>query len=156
MTTLVYDRRTKTIGVDSRNTDSSAQGFSINKIERISGGRYFLGSGHCYTINLAKQWADANFSEEAWPDFSPIRDDEDKFGMSCLIISEDGEKVILLDSELIPMEVFDDIVATGSGGMFAKAALLAGATIQKAIEIAIELDVNSGYPVRVERIEPLH
>jgi hypothetical protein len=156
MTTLVYDRRTKTIGVDSRDTDSSGQCFSVDKIERISGGRYFLGSGHCYTINLAKRWADSNYSEEEWPDFSPIRDDEEKYGMSCLIISEDGEHVTLLDSELVPMEVFDDIVATGSGGMIAKAAILAGASVERAIEIAIELDTNSGGPVRLHRIDPLH
>lgn len=149
MTTLVYDRRIKTIGVDSRNTDDAGQTFTCDKIERISGGRFFLGSGHCYTIGLARQWADKNFHPEEWPDFDVLFGDKaEDYGMSCLIISADGEKVTLIDSEMTPFVVTDTIVATGSGGVAAKAAILAGASVERAVEIAIACDINSGYPVQ--------
>ncbi len=152
MTTLVYDRLNKVIGVDSRNTDAADQGYSVNKIERLQNGSFFLGSGHCYSINMFKRWADTGFNEDEFPDWSFLLEDTDKYGLSCLVISADGSTVILFDDELTPMIVEDDIVAAGSGGAFAKAALMAGATMERAVEIAIELDVNSGGPVRTYRI----
>lgn len=153
MTTIAYDRRTKTIGADSRNTDGSDQIFSINKIERLSDGRgFFLGSGHCYSIALAKAWADTGFDPKKFPDWTFLLENKDEYGLSCLIISSDGNKVILFDDELTPMVVEDDIITTGSGGIAAKAALMAGATMEQAIEIAIHCDNNSGLPVRTYRI----
>lgn len=79
-------------------------------------------------------------------------DKAEDYGMSCLVISADGETVTLIDNEMTPVVVEDEIVATGSGGIAAKAARLAGATVERAVEIAIMCDVNSGGPVRIHTI----
>lgn len=153
MTTLLYDRTTKTIAVDSKNTDSGGQGFLCNKIERLRDGRFFLGSGHLLTIGKARRWAEAYFEEDERPEFGELFTDESgEFGFSCIIISPDGEKVIIVDDEMEPWEALDEIVATGSGGQAARAARLAGATPERAVEIAVICDSNSGGPVVVHQI----
>ena len=154
MTTIAYDRVTRTIGADSRNTDNTGQVFLCNKIERLSDGRYFLGSGHGLTISKVKQWAEGEFREANRPDFDELfnEDTADNFSMSCLIISEDGDTVILVDAEMVPLEVLDEYLGVGSGGASARAALAAGADMLKAIEIAIKYDGNSGGPVCIRRI----
>ncbi len=154
MTTLLYDRTIKTIGVDSRNSDDTGQTFTCNKIERLEDGRYFLGSGHLLTIGVARRWADANFDEEERPDWGVMFDTDlrDDFGFSCLVISKDGKQTWLLDNEMEPIEIFDDIIGLGSGGGYAAAARMAGASIDRSIEIAILKDTNSGGPVRTHKI----
>lgn len=153
MTTLLYDKATKTIAVDSKNTDSGGQGFLCNKIERLRDGRFFLGSGHLLTIGKARRWAEAYFDEEHRPEFGEIFTDEaGEFGFSCIIISQDGNTVTIVDDEMEPWEALDDIVASGSGGQAARAARLAGATPERAVEIAIICDSNSGGPVVIHVI----
>lgn len=157
MTTLIYDRSVKTIGVDSRNTDDSGQLFVTDKIELLTNGVYFLGSGHCYTICLAREWAQADFDPDKRPDFEVLFGEKaEDYGMSCLVISADGNEVTLIDNEMTPIVVKDEVVATGSGGIAAKAARLAGASIERAVEIAILCDVNSGGPVRTHTITTVH
>lgn len=141
--------------MDSRNTDDSGTVFLTDKIERLPDGRFFLGSGHCLLISAAKAWATKNYAEHDRPEaFELLRGEKaEDYGMSCLIISTDGEEVILLDSEETPIEVLDEFVAAGSGGAYARAALAAGANMQRAIEIAIQFDGNSGGPVRLHKIK---
>lgn len=149
MTAVAYDRRTKTIGADSRNTDSAGQVFTTDKIEKLPNGWYFLGSGHCLTINKVRDWACNKLSPKHVPDFDELFGERsDDFSMSCLIISPDGEKVILVDDEMAPMLLLDDLVAVGSGGPYARGALEAGATMEQAIAIAIRCDGNCGGPIR--------
>lgn len=149
MTTILYDRPTKTIAVDSRNTDSAGQVFMCNKIEFLESGWVFLGSGHCLTIDKVKQWARLHLHPDHRPDFDELFGERaDDFGMSCLVISPDGTRVLLVDDEMAPTEVLDDIIAVGSGGPLARAARAAGATPEQAVEIAIRYDGNSGGPVR--------
>lgn len=153
MTTVAYDRRTKTIGTDSKNTDAAGQVFLVNKIERLTDGRFFLGSGHLLTIDQMKFWADQKFHPKQRPDFSQLMgEDKDDFSSSCIVISKDGNTVWIIDDEVTPFEVEDDIVTTGSGGSVARGALAAGATMEEAINIAIRYDSNSGGPVRVHKI----
>lgn len=153
MTTLLYDRPTQTIGVDSRNTDNSGMAFTCQKIERLSNGDYFLGSGHLMTIGAAKRWADTGFDEEARPEFGVMfTDNAEDFSFSCLVISKDGKRTWLVDDEMQPIEIFDNIIGLGSGGGYAAAARMAGASVANAIEIAIHYDSNSGGPVRTCQI----
>lgn len=77
----------------------------------------------------------------------------EEYSFSCLVISEDGTRTWLLDDELEPIEIYDDIIGLGSGGGYAAAARMAGATIERSIEIAIVRDSNSGGPVRVHAIQ---
>lgn len=149
MTVIAYDRKTRTIGADSRNTDSSGQVFTTSKIEVLPNGWYFLGSGHCLTIGKAREWAAAKFDKDSIPDFDELFvEGAEDFAMSCLVISPDGKKVILIDEEISPMLIHDKIVAVGSGGPYARGALEAGATMKKAIAIAIKCDGNCGGPIR--------
>lgn len=157
MTTLIYDRPTKTIGVDSRNTDSAAQAFTCKKIEVLDNGNFFLGSGHSMTIGAARRWADTGFDEEERPDFGVMFDSDlrEEFGFSCLVISADGTRTWLLDDEMQPIEIYDNIIGLGSGGCPARAARMAGATVEQAVEIAILCDSNSGGPVVTHTIGQL-
>lgn len=152
MTTLLYDRPTKTIGVDSKNTDAGGQMFLVDKIERLTDGRFFLGSGHLYTINTAREWAENHFNTDLRPEFGVMFSDPEEYGFSCIIISQDGERVTMIDDEMTPYEVLDDVIGTGSGGIAARAARLGGATVEQAVEIAIRCDSNSGGPVRTHTI----
>lgn len=153
MTTCVFDVKTKTIAVDSRNTDSSGRVFLCDKIERLPGGRFFLGAGHLLTIAKVRGWALTNFAEEMRPDFEELFGERaDDFSMSCLVISPDGTEVTLIDDEMTPQPVLDDYVTIGSGGSVALGALAAGATPEQAVEIAIRYDGNSGGPVKTYTI----
>lgn len=153
MTTLLYDRSVKTIAVDSKNTNTSAETFLCTKIELLRDGRFFLGSGHLLTIGKTKRWAEQNFSESARPEYGEMFTDPDEYGFSCMIISADGSKVTVVDDEMEPWVAEDVIVCAGSGGGYARAARLAGASMERSIEIAIMCDSNSGGPVRLHTID---
>lgn len=154
MTTLLYDRTIKTIGVDSRNTDSAGQAFTCKKIEKLGNGNFFLGAGHLLTIGATQRWAETGFKEEDRPEYGVMFDTDlrDDYTFSCLVISPDGERTWLIDDEMEPIEIFDDIIGLGSGGGYAAAARMAGASIEDAIDIAIKKDSNSGGPVVVYTI----
>jgi hypothetical protein len=127
--------------------------FLVNKIERLTDGRFFLGSGHLLTINQMYRWADVNFLEDRRPDFSElVGENADDYSSSCIIISKDGSIVSIIDDEMTPYVVEDDIITAGSGGSVARGALAAGATMEEAINIAIKYDSNSGGPVRTHVI----
>lgn len=153
MTTIAYHRATKTIAADTQNTDESGSKWRVKKIETLPDGSVFLGSGHLYTIAQCKHWAEANFAEEARPDFSYYLEDTDERGFSCLWISEDGDTVILLDGELGPTEVIDDFVAIGSGAAYALGAMEAGADVVRAVEIACERDPSTSAPIHTHTFE---
>ena len=149
MTTIVISRKHRLIAVDSRNTDSSSAVFLANKIDRLSDGRFFFGSGHLLTIGKAKRWAEARFSEGERPEFGELfTENADDFRFSCLVMSADGSDVTLIDDEMEPCEVLDEFLAIGTGAAYALGALRAGATPETAVTIAIDLDGNSGGPVR--------
>ena len=124
-----------------------------NKIEKLINGDFFLGAGHLFTIGKAKRWAQTGFHEADRPEFGEIfTDDAAEFSFSCLVISKDGNDVTLIDDEMEPTIVLDDIVGLGTGGASARAARAAGASMERAVEIAIQYDSNSGGPVRTYKI----
>ena len=147
MTTIAYDRRTKTVAADTQNTDESGAKWRVKKIETLPDGSVFLGSGHLYTIAQCKHWAELGFDEHERPDFSYYLEDTEDRGFSCLWISADGAKVILIDGEMGPTEVIDDFVAIGSGAAYALGAMEAGADVVRAVEIACERDPSTSAPI---------
>lgn len=156
MTTICYDRTKKILGADSRNTDSAGQVFETKKIEKLGDGRFFMGSGHCLSISAAKFWAEHNFDGGARPEIFDelIRgDNPEEYDFSCIIVSKDGNRTWIIDSEETPMEVFDDYLTLGSGGPYARGALAAGADMAAAINIAIMYDGNSSGPIHIYAIE---
>lgn len=147
MTTIIYDRREKLIVADSQNTDRSGATWKVNKIEKLANNWYFLGSGHCYSISLVRDWARVGFQEQHRPDFSLVLEDPDEYTFSCLCISPNGETVYLIDDEMTPCKVYDDYVAVGAGAAYALGALDAGASALAAMKVAISRDINTSEPV---------
>lgn len=146
MTTCIYDRRNKTIAADTQNTDGSGTIYRTKKIEVLTTGWYFLGSGHCYTIGLARTWAEASFDEKARPDFGIFLDNREEYGFSCLVISPNGKEVWLVDDEMSPMKINDAYVGIGSGSAYAIGALDAGAALKDALKIASKRDPSTSAP----------
>lgn len=147
MTTAVYSRLTKTIAADTQNTDAAGARWRVQKIEHLPGVGVFLGSGHSYTINLAREWAKANWHADMEPDWTYFHEDEDDRGFTCLLISLDGNTVWMIDEELTPMMVGGDHFAIGSGAAYALGALHAGADPVKAVEAAAMYDPNTSAPI---------
>lgn len=152
MTTALYDRRTKTLGADTQNTDGSGTIYRVAKIEKLKTGWYFLGSGNCYTIGLCRQWAEDSFKEASRPDFALFLEDKDEYGFSCLAISPDGASVWLVDDEMSPMPIEDEYVGIGSGSAYAIGALDAGASVEQALAIAANRDPSTSAPFNILRI----
>lgn len=147
MTTIVYDRASKTIAADTQNTDSANARWRVKKIEVLDDGRVFLGSGHSFTINQVKEWAKANWSPEATPDWEYFNADPEDRGFQCLLIEADGERVWMVDEELTPMLVDGPHLAVGSGAAYALGALYGGADVVAAIEAAAKYDTSTSAPI---------
>lgn len=151
MTTIVYDRRSRTIAADSQNTTAEGTIVRTNKIEKLKNG-WFLGSGHCLTIGQCRRWAEKNFAETARPEFGVFLSDTEEYGFSCLWVSADGNTVVLIDNEMEPTSIEDDYVAVGSGASFAIGALDAGASVEDALAIACKRDPSTSAPINIVRI----
>lgn len=149
MTTCVYDRRSKTIVADTQNTDRTGGIYRTCKIERLKDGRYFLGSGNCFTIGITRRWAESGFCEAKRPEYGALFSDPDEYSFSCLIISKDGSTVTIVDDEMEPMLINDEYYAIGSGGAYALGAMDAGATAQDAVAIAAARDNSTSGPYDV-------
>lgn len=152
MTTIVVDLRAMVIAADTQNTDRANTAYRCSKIERLSDGRYFLGSGHLLTIGKVRRWAEKNFSEEHRPEFGEMfgkRSEE--FGFSCVVIGFDG-RATLVDDEMEPQPLRDAYFAIGSGGAFAIGAMDAGATAEEAVRAACKRDLYTSEPIDVEKI----
>ena len=70
---------------------------------------------------------------------------------NALILGPDGIK--LLDSSGGFITIERGFMGTGTGGMCATAAYMAGANAKKAVEIACQIDANSGGEVIVHRLK---
>jgi hypothetical protein len=150
MTTIVVDMRNRTIAADTQNTDSAGTAYRCRKIERLSDGRYFLGSGHLLSIGKARRWAEHNFAEKYRPNFGELfGDNADEFLFSCAVIDRDG-RVTLIDNEMEPQPLTDPYFALGSGGAYAIGAMDCGATAEEACRAACKRDLYTSEPVDVE------
>ena len=152
MTTIAVDLRAMVIAADTQNTDRANVAYRCSKIERLSDGRYFLGSGHLLTIGKVRRWAEKNFSEEHRPDFEEMFGKRsDDFGFSCVVIGFDG-RAVLVDDEMEPQPLRDAYFAIGSGGAFAIGAMDAGASAEEAVRAACRRDLYTSEPIDVEKI----
>jgi hypothetical protein len=150
VTTIVVDLRAKVIAADTQNTDSSGTAYRCHKIDRLSDGRYFLGSGHLLTIGKARRWAEKGFAEKHRPNFGELfGEGADEFRFSCAVIDRDF-RVTLLDDEMEPQPLCDHYFALGTGGAYAMGAMDHGATAEAACLIACARDMHTSAPVEVE------
>lgn len=147
MTTCLFDRRTMEVGADTQNTTPSGGIVRVHKIEKLKNGWWFLGSGHCLGISLARDFAMSGWTKR--PDFSNLSEDE---GSDCLVIDAINNRVWLFDDELTPNLISDVIVGVGSGAAYGIGAMAAGATIEQALIIAAEFDSATSAPFEVMKI----
>jgi len=152
VTTIAVDLRSMTIAADTQNTDRANVAYRCAKIERLSDGRYFLGSGHLLTIGKVRRWAEKGFAEEHRPDFEEMFGKRcEDFGFSCVVIGFDG-RATLVDDEMEPQPLRDAYFAIGSGGAFAIGAMDVGASAEEAVRAACKRDLYTSEPIDVEQI----
>ena len=153
MTTCLFDRRTKTIGADTQNTTPDGSIVRVQKLERLTNGWYFLGSGHCYTIGLARGWAAKGFDSKHTPDWTTFLEDTDEYGFCCIAIDPKEWVVYMLDNEMVPNILMDDYVGCGSGSAYAIGAMDHGATVAEALAIAAARDPSTSAPFEVKQLD---
>ena len=153
MTTALYDRRTRTLGADTQNTTSDNQITRVQKIVKMKNGWYFMGAGHSYTIDQARLWAEKKFALSQEPDWALFQMDPKEYDFSILAIDPKTNTVWHLDSELAPNKLLDLVVGIGSGAGHGVGALLGGASMKKALEIAADHDPYTSAPFEVVELD---
>ena len=81
-------------------------------------------------------WYSAGCDSESVPEF----DKDDDLYFEALVLDKSG-RLMLWDTAMLPQEVLDDFYAIGSGSQAALGAMRAGATVERAIAIASEIDL---------------
>lgn len=137
MTTIATDG--KTIAADSLSIGSFKLQKPVKKMIRLNDGRVLALTG-------------AHWETQAMADWLNGQREKPKIGEGhgALVL---GEKLILYDDDLEPMEV-PAPYAIGCGCDFAMGAMLAGASPREAVKIAARLDQNTGGPVRIMSYAP--
>lgn len=138
MTTVACNR--KVMAADSRRTRGSFAYLSPPKISRVNGDLV------CTTGSAAEGEA---FLE--WYKDQPKKIPTFK-ALNVLILTKEGAIFEVYEDGRL-LEVIEPFYALGSGGELAIAAMAAGASPRRAVEIACKYDKNSGLPVQVERIK---
>lgn len=153
MTTALYDRRTRTLGADTQNTTSDGSTIvRVSKIEKLKNGWYFLGSGHLYTIDESRMWAEKKWSPDHMPTFELFLGDTEEYGFACLAIDPKTNDVWYIDNELTPIKVMDDVIGVGSGSSWAVAQVEAGKPMIEALRYAASKDSGTSGPFEVIQI----
>ncbi len=139
MTTIIGTK--EALYSDSQCSDED-QKWSVIKVERIAGALY----------GAAGDAADGekflNWIRRGKRGKKPTVED----GFDCLMLSKDG--LFFWDSNLHPIPLLQSH-AIGSGAKAARAAMMMGATPEKAIEISCQIDAGSSLPLQVyPLIEP--
>lgn len=139
MTTIIATR--KEMVADSRTSWDVDYCTTPGKIEVVR--RCVIGcAGDTPAINKFLTWFRKPRSEVE-PFFAGT-DGDDSF--VALALARNG--LFLYADSCVPMRIGDEFMGIGSGGGFAKAAMMAGATSERAVEIACMCDKNSGPPIQ--------
>lgn len=136
MTTIAWDG--KTLAADTQWTCAYVQQHSTPKIHTANGIAWGA-AGDAGSALLFDEWMRDGRPDDKKPYF-----DKDLF---VAIVVENG-KAFRYEYALIPIPAGRP-AATGSGGEIAMGAMMAGATAQRAVEIAIALDMGCGGEITV-------
>lgn len=153
MTTIVVDAEMGFMAADLMVTsnDGEVAMSCKTKIEEINigGDRYLVGAaGMEGPAEHFLEW----FRDGDWDDPpTPWESLDDGDSFSIIILGEDGIQVV--DKFMRPTPVHNRWYAAGSGGPFAWAVLQAGCGIDKAMEVAIMMDPNSGFGYQVKHLK---
>lgn len=145
MTTIVADFRTKTMVSDTRCSYGSTH-FRMQKIHQMPDGTLIGFSGSVNEATKFVEWFKAGANKGIPPVFG-----EEPFDA----LTMNGDGIYLWDSSLMGTKIFQDFFAVGSGAQYALGALKAGATPDRAVEIATEEDSMSGLPLDVRAYLPV-
>jgi ATP-dependent protease HslVU (ClpYQ) peptidase subunit len=145
MTTVAANRHM--MAADSRVVDDDTGiHYTGQKIYTI--GHAFIGvAGDNVSIELFLAWLRAGHPEKK-PEFS--NDNEDQ-SLRALVLDASG--LYLYDESCVAQPL--DRIAIGSGGAAALGAMMAGKNPAEAVEIACDIDKNTGRPVVVVTLDDL-
>lgn len=134
MTTIAFDG--KTLAADTAVTSESKKVKFLGKIRRVAGGLIGFCGEASHGI-LLMNWFEAGEldRETGLPEDSTT---------DMLFISRD-KKIILYDSNGVPLPIEDMPFAMGTGGHIAQAFMAGGGTAVDAVRYAIIHDPNSGF-----------
>lgn len=138
MTTIAAN--TEMIVTDSQISDGD-QTWAVDKVVRINGGLYAT-AGDAVDGERFYEWVRGGRRGR-----KPKLDED---GFNALVLNKSG--LYWLDCKLHPMEMKLPF-AIGSGGKAARAAMLAGADIVRAVEIVCSIDAGSALPVQIWHLD---
>lgn len=130
------------MAADSLVTSDRVVSGTVRKLSRLKDGGIVGCAGR---VDVAGEFA-------AWLNGVAEKPKEVDDDFYALVLTADGE-VFLYDERLSPTHVEADFYAIGSGHEVAKGAMAAGATPEEAVEIACKLNLYTGPPVLVERLD---
>lgn len=140
MTVIATDG--KTLAADTQQNGQYIDRLPARKLYRLQDGSLAGGAGLVASVRKLIRWLDGLEKH-------PLDIDDD----TCVLVLTPEGRVYYHDRRLEPVEVGSP-AAIGSGAPFAMGAMLAGADPKRAVEIAIELDTDSGGAVTVESLGP--
>lgn len=144
MTTIVY--KDGTLATDSR-LSASGTLLSDSNVKAVRTTKHMAAaSGDAGLCDLFLEWARNDFNEKAKPDVPHTIDVDDFEGMRW----DKKGNLTIYNGTLLPIYIGQvEHYTSGSGGDIAKGALLMGASAIRAVEVAKQVDMNSGGPVQV-------
>lgn len=140
MTTVAADARRGVMACDSM-TSTSDSWWPSTKVHR-AGDALIGGAGEASAIRLFVAWY-ADGQRQPKPKIP------DSF--CALVLTKEG--LFYWASNLVPEPIERGFHAIGSGGNAALGAMLAGATVQKAVQIACQVDSSSGGEVVLHKLK---
>lgn len=142
MTIIAVNR--KEMAADSLRIAGETKSRAVpDKVHRV-GDLIFAATGPSVMCNRFAAWVKAGMPENDKPDLG------DNFG--ALMLTPDG--FVECYEECEPLEVAEEFTAMGAGADAALAAMTMGASPARAVEIVCGLNIYTGLPVVVERLNP--
>lgn len=137
MTTIAWDG--KCLAADSQFGGQFIEQAPIEKIVHLANGCVVAGAGTMTDVRRIAAWVEEGAERAKYPSLDDCSE--------TFVIDERGISWFGPGSGGIPLPL-PAPTAIGSGGSFAVAAMLAGATAAQAVEIACRLDAESSLPVQ--------
>ena len=151
VTTIVVDRKMGYMAADrmatSNDCEVACEYPKIRTLELSDGTHLMASSGHEASAQIFEEWHESE-SEEY---LDPLEDMEDIDKFTTIILNPDCE-IWVADHFYRMYKIHSRWYATGTGGPFAWAVLMAGCGIDKAMNTAIKMDPNSGFGYDIEHI----
>lgn len=143
MTTLAY--RDGVLAADRKSTFCNVA-IATTKVRRLADGTLVGCTGDSGLCRKLIEWLQDGADPDSYPDLD---------GKCHMLIVRPTGKVYLYDSCSAPVELEEKFVAFGSGQDFAVTAMHLGYSAREAVEIACQLDVNSGKGVDALVLRPV-